>query len=192
MSMDVYEVSAKIIGKLESTLELSETKAALARLRNSIGRDITEAVDIWPLLFQSMPQEYLSVTGKPTREENAVLFALQLYALHQQGKKQSVNEFTKNSVAKSLSSARSKDGKALDRRFNAMLTSESLSELVTHLRHLICILKQQKDTRINYAKLADDLFWYQCSKEIANKMLLRWGQDYYFYTKEKEVKNDEK
>lgn len=191
MSKDLYKVTERIIFKIGERLDLSETKATLSHLRNSIGRDISETVEIWPLMFEEVPMEYLSQNGTPTRQENAILASLQLYALHQQGRSESVHETSRNSVGKALHYIRDLNNTALDRRFNALITSGNFKELTTHLRHLISILKQEADTKIDYAKLAEDFYWYQSSPETANRMRMRWGQDYYFYqTKEKEGEKD--
>lgn len=191
MSEELYKVTARIIYKLGERLELSETKAILSRLRNSIGRDISETIAIWPLLFEEVPLEYLSKNGIPTNQENAILAALQLYALHQQGKSKSVHESTDNNIGKALHDIRDTNNTALDRRFNALITSGNFKELITHLRHLISIFKQEADTKIDYAKLAEDFYWYQMSSESANRMRMRWGQGYYFYhVKEKEGEKD--
>ncbi|MFT3983833.1 MAG: type I-E CRISPR-associated protein Cse2/CasB [Lachnospiraceae bacterium] len=191
MSEELYKVTARIIYKLGERLELSETKAILSRLRNSIGRDISETIAIWPLLFEEVPLEYLSKNGIPTNQENAILAALQLYALHQQGKSKSVHESTGNNIGKALHDIRDTNNTALDRRFNALITSGNFKELITHLRHLISIFKQEADTKIDYAKLAKDFYWYQMSSESANRMRMRWGQGYYYYhVKEKEGEKD--
>ena len=193
MKNNLYKVTSRIIFKMDKSLESSETKAILSRLRNSIGRDITETIAIWPLMFEEIPSNYLSIDGKPTYQESAILAALQLYALHQQGNRQSVNASTGESVGKALHEIRDLDNPALDQRFNALITSGNFEEMIVHLRHLISILKQKMDTKIDYAKLADDFYWYQITRESANRMRMRWGQDYYFYNqKKKEVEEDEK
>ncbi len=193
MSNEIYKVTASIIFQLGNRLELSDTKAVLSRLRNSVGRDISETVAIWPLFFENVPHEYLSTSGRPSFEENAILASLQLYALHQQGKSDLMHEASGDNVGKALHSIRDPNSTALDRRFNVLITASSFKELINHLRHLISILKQKTETKIDYAKLAEDLFWYQVSHEYANHMRMRWGQDYYFYiAKEKEGEKDAK
>lgn len=191
MSDDLYKVTERILCKLGKRLELSETRAALSRLRNSIGRDISETVEIWPLVFEEVPVEYLSKNGIPTHEENAIVTSLQLYALHQQGKDKSVHESSCNSIGKALHEIRDMDNTALDRRFNSLITSGNFKELTTHLRQLVKILRKKPDIKIDYAKLAEDFYYYQKSPESANRMRMRWGQDYYFYQmKEKEGEKD--
>lgn len=192
MSEDLYKVTARIIFKLGERLELSETKATLSRLRNSIDQDISETIEIWPLMFEEMPIGYLSKSGEPTYEENAILTALQLYALHQQGNSNSVHESSGNSVGKALRDIRNtNDSVSLDRRFNVMITADSFTELSTHLRHLISILKQKTGPKVDYAKLSEDFYWYQISPKAANNMRMRWGQDYYKQSEKKEGKEYE-
>jgi CRISPR system Cascade subunit CasB len=161
MSEDLYRVTSKIIYELGERLELSETRAILSRLRNSIGRDISETVAIWPLIFEVVPKEYLSVSGTPTYQENAILSSLQLYALHQQGKSQSMHESSGDSVGSALRGIRDINDTATDRRFNALITSGNFAELTTHLRHLISILKQKTDIRVDHA-IRKKLAWQKC------------------------------
>jgi len=187
VSEEIGKVANRIIQRIGNTLDTSETKAILSKLRNSIGQDFTSTVEIWPIIFEELPMEYLSRQGEPTYQEIAILSTLQLYALHQQGNVNSVHKLSIG-VGSALKKIRNSDEKSLDRRFNTMITSSSISELLTHLRHLISILKQKQkgDAKLDYAKLASDLYWYQISLENANQMRLRWGQDYYSKIKNKE------
>lgn len=192
----VYNVAGKIIWKFENSLGTSSTKANLARLRNSIGNDISQTVYIWQEVFEEMPKDFLSKNGKLTKEENAIFTTLQLYALHQQGNSNSVNisysfensdEENKKIECMNMGDSLNKlrltlimekaDSKSLDRRFNAMITSANFNELTIHLRHLISILKANKNIKINYSKLADDLFDLQ--KGSREEICLKWGQSYY-------------
>lgn len=186
----VYKVTSRILGKLHNTLETSRTRATLAHLRNSIGHDISHTVEVWKDVFSEMPIEFLSRDGLVTKEENAVFVALQLYALHQQGLSESVHEKESNggtrgekkirssNIGHSLKTLRDpKEYSGIDRRFNAMITSSSFQELVVHLRHLVSILKSKSKVKVNYARLADDLFWYQNGRK--EQVRLRWGQSYY-------------
>ena len=52
---EIYNITQKILVKLASTLETSSGKAMLAKLRNSIGKSIIRTIDIWPLLFEYLP-----------------------------------------------------------------------------------------------------------------------------------------
>lgn len=178
MTDTVFNVTGRIIMRLANTTQTSSGKATLARLRQSIGKNIAQTVEVWPEVFSELPESFLSRTGEPTREEKAIFSSLQFYALHQQAKSESVNSLNKtDNIGQSLKSLRSKDdSKAIDCRFNAMVTSSTFEELSNHLRHLIKLLKKS-NAKISYAQLADDLFWYQNGFE--DRVKLRWGQSYY-------------
>ncbi|KFN89186.1 hypothetical protein TMUPMC115_2568 [Tetragenococcus muriaticus PMC-11-5] len=88
----VFATIGKIIGKLDELRNNSSGKAALAHLRNSIGQPLSETVDIWPIVFEQMPDSFLGRSGRLTNEERAILTTLQIYALHQQSRTESVNK----------------------------------------------------------------------------------------------------
>ena len=65
----VGKVTSQIIDRIEN-LSDSQKGAELATFRNSIGKSITEADDVWPILFRYLPKDFLSETGRETFEEN--------------------------------------------------------------------------------------------------------------------------
>jgi CRISPR system Cascade subunit CasB len=183
MTDTVFKVTGRIIARLANTTQTSSGKATLARLRQSIGRDLSQTVEVWPEVFAELPEKFLSRNGEPTKAEKAIFTSLQLFALHQQGKNETVNSSdSKDNIGQSLKSLRKDDTKAIDRRFNAMITSSTFEELSNHLRHLIKLLKKG-NAKISYAQLADDLFWYQNGSD--DKVKFRWGQSYYSFDKDK-------
>lgn len=196
VKISVREIAGRILGQLGNTLEISSTKAMLANLRNSIGRDIENSVDIWPLIFEYMPEEFLSQNGTITVEERALIVTLQLYALHQQGISSSVNATDRkqfSNIGSSLKFLRTEEKTdAIDRRFNALVTASTFSELEHHLRYLVKMLRSKgKGTiKINYTQLANDLFWYQLGKQQSIK--LNWGRSYYSHAKlsKEEITNE--
>ncbi|MGI5990278.1 MAG: type I-E CRISPR-associated protein Cse2/CasB [Lachnospiraceae bacterium] len=182
-AVSVGKVTEHIIRVIESQYP-SQRAAILANLRNSIGKSLTEAGMVWPLIFENLPQEFLSRNGNETPEEKAVFNALQLYSMCMQGASEKVTSDShyKGSVGKSLSGIRdANDSQALDRRFNALITSDTYSELTYHLRQIIKIAKSKGNITINFPKLADDLFWFQ--RGSGKKVCLRWAQDYYSKSK---------
>src|SRR5690554_4593418 len=86
----VYQVVSKIMGQLSKTFDTSVGKASLANLRNSIGKEPSEPIEIWPIMLENMPEEFLGSDGNLTAEEKAILNTLQLYALYQQSRLESV------------------------------------------------------------------------------------------------------
>ncbi len=81
------------------------------------------------------------------------------------------------------------DTSAIDRRFNAMITTTSFDELANHLRHMIKLLKSKTDTQVNYPQLAQDLFWFQKGRQ--SSVRLKWSRSYYRYYDNKGEKKNE-
>ena len=169
----IYQTTARIINLIARDLQVSSTKAYLASLRRSVNKNVQLASGVFPVIFSNIPVKYLGKSGELTEAERSIILALQLYALHQQGKEETVNtRFSSkakkpvDNIGASLSSLRIEDdNQAVDRRFNAMITAASFNELANHLRHLIKLLKAKTDTKVDYARLADDLFWFQKVKK---------------------------
>ena len=68
--------------------------------------------------------------------------------------------------------------KAMDERFNTMVTAESFEELAYYLRQVVKILKAYAvNPSVNYPKLANDLFWMQKGKQ--DNILMDWARAYY-------------
>lgn len=179
----VFVVTGRIIGQLEEIRKNSSGKATLAKLRNSIGRPLSETVDVWPIVFEQIPQNFLSKSGYLTKEEKAILTTLQLYALHQQGQEKSTGKIRKkgewDNIGMSLKTLRiGEDTAAIDRRFNTMITATTFEELSYHLRQLLRLLKaKQKEEKVNYAQLANDLYWFLNNKE--ENIRINWSKAYY-------------
>ncbi|EHI70394.1 type I-E CRISPR-associated protein Cse2/CasB [Streptococcus ictaluri] len=180
--VSVSEVTRKILIKLSKQKDTSSGKALLARLRQSIGKPISETVVIWSVLFKDLPEEFLGRNGQPSNEEQAILTTLQLYALHQQSQSHSVlinREDKYQNIGYSLKQLRQgEDTTAIDRRFNVMITASSFEELVYHLRHLISLLKTKSpETKVDYAKLSEDLYWFL--RDYQERVRLSWAREYY-------------
>ena len=178
----VKSVCWRILKELYAMQEYSIGKAILSRLRNSIGRDYADMADIMPIIFEKLPESFLGNSKKMTDEEICILNCLQLYAIHQQGEDLCVNtaEDGYSNVGTSLKLLRvGDDTTAVDRRFNAMITSTDFDELTVHLRHLIRLLKsKQKGARIDYGRLAEDLYLIRKNKNKDN-IILNWAREYY-------------
>ncbi|AYW48818.1 type I-E CRISPR-associated protein Cse2/CasB [Tetragenococcus osmophilus] len=190
----VFAIISKIIGKLDELRNNSSGKAALANLRNSIGRPLSETIDIWPTVFEQMPDSFLGRSGRLTNEERAILTTLQIYALHQQSRTESVNKRSEkgqwDNIGISLKSLRTgSETVAIDRRFNTMITSSSFEELTHHLRQLIRLLKAKNpEITVNYAQLGNDLYWYLRNKE--EKVRLDWAKAFYSRREESDKGED--
>ena len=171
----VYEAMGSILAQLNSPQEQKNLPGNLAVIRNSIGKGYDEATGIWQFLFPVIPSEYLG-NGPLTYEEKALIVSLQLYAMGQQGSNKVSGE-KNSSFGSSLRLLRTGKTAAMDRRFNAMLTSTTFDEFTYHLRQLFKLGKSKDNFSVNFQKLAEDLFWYQNGRE--KQICLKWARDYY-------------
>lgn len=179
----VYSTTERVISSLADNMDSSRTKAMLSSLRNSIGRPLEENIEAISLIYQYMPEEFYSNFGSLTYEEEAIITTLQLYAIHQQSKLDSVSGKQEKEVWDNIGSSLSylrlgESSLPFDRRFNALITSQSFDELSNHLRQLIKILKSKQDhIKINYPKLAQDL--YDFARGYDERVRLNWSRAYY-------------
>lgn len=178
----VDAVMRKIIAEIEPIKTLGSGKAILAGIRDSIGNELTNAPRVWPLLFANLPEEYLGNKDRITAEEKAIYLSLQIYALMQQGalKSERGEEKSARNIGESLRILRGDESKAkaMDERFNTMVTASSFEELSHYLRQMIKILKANAaNPSVNYPKLAKDLFWMQKGKQ--DNILMDWARAYY-------------
>jgi len=175
----VFSVVKEIVTILENTIETSAGKAVLAKLRHSTGQPLSRMVAVLPMIFEKMPEEFLGFRGELTKEERAILITIQLYAWHQQGAhdKVNTNEKYKNMGAALRSMRRGEATVAVDRRFNALITSQDFEELIYHLRQMIRLLKAKTKEQINYPQLAADL--YRFLRGQKEELRISWAQEYY-------------
>ena len=194
----VESVTRNIINDIDSDLKSSQSRGNLANIRNSINRPLNNSTNLLQLLFRYLPEDFLSADGKLTNEEKAVVTTIQLYALHQQSKKDSVllsDEYEKwKNLGYSLSFLRSeKNSVAVDRRFNNMITSSTFEELSHHMRQMIKLLKSKTDAKVNYTKLSGDLYKFLTGH--GEEVKFSWASRYYLVKNEKEEgveENEEK
>ncbi|MFM9413562.1 type I-E CRISPR-associated protein Cse2/CasB [Peptococcus simiae] len=201
----VAGVTAAILHEISSSLGSSATKATLAALRHSIGKEASASIDIWPLLFEKLPEAYIGRGRALSHEERTILNTLQLYALHQQGNDQSVwleqetkdrentghgkGKKQRNNIGDALKLLRrGDDSLAVDRRFNALVTSTDYDELIHHLRQMVKLLRAKKDGKIDYPALASDLYWF--SRGYEESVRLNWSRHYYRFETKGQENND--
>lgn len=189
----VYSVTSRIIKDIYAQLEYSAGKAKLARLRNFVGRN--NAAELLSVFMEYLSEEFLGRTGRLSDEEAAILAALQLYAIHQQGETGCVHEQSERyiNVGTALSLLRAKDGaEAADRRFNAMITTEVFEEFLVHLRYMVKLLKSRSEAvKLDYARLADHLYAYKHWPEGKENIRLTWSREYYRFRQEEGEKDEQ-
>lgn len=180
---NVYNVTAKILRKINQTKDTSSTRALFANIRNSINKSSSNNLDALAFVFNNMPEEYIGFGKELSDYEQAILTAIQMYALHQQSNEKSVLKIEYNEGEKrqnlgdALSTLRGSDNKSIDRRFNAMILSSNYLQLQNHLRQFIKLLKAKSDAKVDYASVADDLFWFLKNQKDGVK--IKWSRSYY-------------
>ena len=75
------------------------------------------------------------------------------------------------------------------RRLNLVALADDMQEMSYRLRQLVTLLKSG-GIGLDYAMLAADLFEYQFDTS-ANRVRLRWGQDFFHVSKNEEDHDDE-
>lgn len=175
---------------LRHVLEKSRGKAELALLRRGVGKEPGELPSLWGMLLEQMPEELQGKGKTPSRGEWAVYTALTLYALHQQGQGQSMNQpgMTLGRAIHMLVPAGNQDAEErVLRRFNQMATSSDMVELAQHLRGIIELLRAN-GIPLDYMDLSGDLYNYQLV-DYQNTVRLKWGREYY-YVKQQDNKEE--
>ncbi|WP_261810833.1 type I-E CRISPR-associated protein Cse2/CasB [Levilactobacillus humaensis] len=187
MAEELKQIAGRIIHSIYR--DGAADKATLANLRNAPTVTSQRAQKVWPLLMANLSEQQLSKNGVPTREEVAVYTAIRFYAIYQQG----------NQTACVYAPARGKDAKgqmlfgalgnlrgnedlrvAMDRRVQPLLATTNVAGVINELSHLISILKSHgNNQQIDFAQLAQDLYWLQVSYEQASRIRLLWGQQYF-------------
>lgn len=190
-SSTVYGSTKAIIERLDDMKSTLSGKKALAELRRSAGRPLNQTIDMWGFLLQYLPEDSLSYHQELTREETAVIIAVQLYALHQQGISESVmlsEQENYHNFGSAVRAFRTADNqKALDRRFTILMSSSSFERFVYYLRQMINLMKRS-EVKIDYAKLARDLYQllWEFESQETSQVKLSWAKSYYYALSAKE------
>lgn len=158
-------------------------KAALANLRRGVGHAPGDLPELWGNFLQDLPPELESESGAPTRGEWAIYLALTLYALHQQGhalpgeSMHQENARLGSAVRRLVKPDEKPEESSVLRRFNALATAADMPERAQHLRGIVQMLRAE-GIPLDYVQLAAELFELQFP-DGAQRVRLRWGQDYY-------------
>ncbi len=170
---------------LQAEADYGGGKAQMANLRRGIGREPGELPQLFGIILQDMPEEFLSDEGIATSEEWACYISLTLFAMHQQGydiKSQPMHTSKGISIGRALAklAASYEDANAEQRmlqRMQTLATSVDMKELSHHLRGIVQLLKS-KGISLDYEMLTKDLYELQFP-DGKNHVCLRWGRDFY-------------
>lgn len=183
----IHEYVSKKTGYLTECKDNSDGKATLAHLRRGIGKTPGEIPELWGIFLNELPERLTSNNGIPTSAEWAVYISMTLFAMHQQGKSDSVHSegisFGK-AVAGLMDENSDGERVRIMRRFAPIITAKDMPEFSHHMRCMVQLLRTKDNIRLDYAKLAEDIYDFQY-EESRKKVQLRWGQDFYYTEKEK-------
>ena len=159
------DMATFILGKINQlNSDNPHSKAMLAKLRNSIGKPLEKSPDIWNII--------LSDEKVFPKDENIRHVVLSLYALHKQGKSESMH-LPGAGIGISVRKLISNDNEeAIRRRFNAMATAQTFEDMIHHARGMIQLFKTN-DIKLDYVQFARDLQWFD------DRTRLKWGRDFY-------------
>lgn len=154
----------------------------LAALRRGIGREAGSVAELWPYYTR------LNREGQLTPSIRAEHLVLGLYGLHQQGQNSSAHlpDLPLGRALAVLRDSGRHSAEAVDRRFVAAATAESVEELAVHLRSLVRLLKTlPKPQPFDYTLLFDDLVRWQKPERVGG-VRRHWGAAFYWHDSAKQ------
>lgn len=180
----VLTVTGEILCELDALRDTGSGKALLANLRASVGKTPSRMSAVWPIFFAHLPEIYLSRDGNPTKQELAILHALQYYALYQQGCSHSVlakyEHNYQSNFGTSLADLRvGNEVEAIDRCFRILLCADDFAIFAYRARQLLLVLKGRTKgkTIVDFSRLASD--FYRFLQGYQEEVRFQWAETYY-------------
>ena len=188
----VGEFVNRQIFSLTRELDSGSGKARLAQLRRGIGKKPGELPELWGVFLQTLPEELMSKTNEPSYAEWAIYTVLTLYALHQQGHVATMNrQGLENRLGCAVRRLVHNEDEEERVRFKLSLTAQSddMDEVSYRLKTLVRLLSSE-NIQLDYVDLSKDLFLFQFESD-ADKIRLKWGQDFYRNSKVNDNRKEE-
>lgn len=176
--------------KIEKLSKMKDTgfgKATLANLRRGAGKIPGELPELWGTFLNELPEELLGINGNPSYAEWAIYLSLTMYAVHHQGKNESVhaeNISLGHAAAQLMDENKDEERERVMRRFAPVVTAKDMAGFSYHLRCFVNLFSS-KNIRLDYVKLAEDIYDFQFD-ESRRKVQLNWGRDFYHNNKGEE------
>jgi len=151
--------------------------ATLAVLRRALGTEPGADAEAWQHTL-GLPASLAGMSDLPSPAERAVHHSITLFARHQQslGVGMQRRNYSVGISARQLGRARGNE-EAVYRRFTALGTASSLSEVIVHARGLIDQLRSER-IPLDYGLLAVHLMKLQ-HPLLAAGVRLEWGRAYH-------------
>lgn len=192
------DVMAYSLGRIER-LKMGDpwAVAMLAKLRRAAGKDVSETPEIWEFTLADLPENLSGYVKDreymPSDGERAIHVALTLYAIHAQGSQESPDErgISLGAAVNKLVRIAGNNSEPIKRRFSAVATSSDLNELAHHLRGLVQLFKASGNIKMDYPKLAKDLYTFSFPDGRSN-IMFHWAEDLFKNVKENDESNETK
>lgn len=153
----------------------SSARATLARLRQAVDEAPGVNPDVWQIVLEILPEQFIGSRDQPTKGEWAAHLALTLYGVHQQGNNTPMHEpgvtfgTAMGRLMRERPSAKS--------RYDALLSASHFAGRRNYLRSLTGLLSTD-GIPVDHGRLALDLFRLQ-SADHKNSVVRVWGRDFY-------------
>lgn len=155
--------------------------AELAQLRRALPRGGVLPPDAWPIFERPGFDKRLAGHGdSASTAELAAASALALFALHQQSRRSEPMHRRGQGYRVGQAAFRLRvrvDSAGVERRMQAMIRTQSLDQVLEHLRGLVGQLRTH-DIALDYAQLARDLDAVQ-HPSARKGVRTRWSRDFY-------------
>lgn len=180
----LYQHVARKVSWLQELLmaDVSSGKATAAMLRKNIGKAPGADPTVWDATLGDLPVGLQGWDDSPSFAESATHLALTLYAVHQQSQAKPMHVVGRglgNAVRDFIGAGQGEEFESSPtiRRFNALVTSDSIDEMAWHLRSLVTQLRGA-GISLDYAQLAVDLYSFNFP-ESRDGIRLKWGRQLY-------------
>ncbi len=188
---EVYSFTKRKLKWLES-VSSGNNKAILAELRKGTGKKPGDDPKLWGILFDEMPSCLMSKNGDPTAAEWAVYTSITIYAIHQQGKDVKNDNMNVDGIGLGHAVANlvkvEEDRERIERHFFTLASASEMKGVSHYLREIVQLLKAE-NIGLDYALLSKELYLFQKS-DLAPKVRLRWGQDFYSELNKRMMEDD--
>ncbi|MBQ8904847.1 MAG: type I-E CRISPR-associated protein Cse2/CasB [Ruminococcus sp.] len=166
--------------------ESSGGRAMLANLRRGIGKTPGEMPELWGVILGGLDDALYGQNGNPSSAEWAVYLSLTMFAMHQQGSAEAVQQENMSlgkAAAGLIDRSKNEDEERsrIMQRFGQVITASDMRELSHHLRGMIQLFKAN-DVHLDYVQLAGDLLDFQYP-DSRRRVQLHWGEDFYHIAK---------
>lgn len=164
--------------------QTSASNASLARLRRAVNQLPGSTPEVWAITLGDLPTQLVGRTDAASPGETAVHNALALFAIGQQGKSefmhrqgQGMGSAVRNYIQANDPTGGFDENSPVLRRFNTLSTSDSVSELLWHLRSLITQLRGST-IPLDFGELAGNIYDFHFA-EARDRVRLNWGRQLY-------------